>query len=55
MKVPSNMTEEEVLRVMDKVINKTAGKYTFYGYTVDDIKQESFINIQIKQFNKRHI
>ena len=43
MKVPPNMTEEEVLRVMNKVIDKTAAKYTFYGYTVDDIKQESFL------------
>ena len=43
MKVPPNMTEEEVLRVMNKVIDKTAAKYTFYGYTVDDIKQESYI------------
>jgi hypothetical protein len=43
MKIPSNMTEEEVLAVMEKVINKTAGKYTFYGYTVNDIKQESYI------------
>lgn len=37
------MTEEHVLSVMNKVINKTAAKYTFYGYTVDDIKQESYI------------
>jgi len=37
------MTEEEVLQTMNKVINKTAAKYTFYGYTVDDIKQESYI------------
>lgn len=43
MKIPSNMTEEEVLAVIEKVVNKTAAKYTFYGYTVDDIKQESFI------------
>ena len=43
MRVPTNMTEEEVLRVMNKVIDKTAAKYTFYGYTVEDIKQESYI------------
>lgn len=43
MKIPPNMIEDEVLRVIEKVINKTAAKYTFYGYTVDDIKQESFI------------
>jgi len=43
MKTPSNMTEEETIQTINKVINKTAPKYTFYGYTVDDIKQESFI------------
>ncbi len=43
MKTPSNMTEEQTIKVMEKVINKTAAKYTFYGYTIDDIKQESFI------------
>jgi len=43
MKIPSNMTEENVLRIMNKVIDKTAGKYTFYGYSIDDIKQESYI------------
>jgi DNA-directed RNA polymerase specialized sigma24 family protein len=43
MKIPPNMTEQHVLSIMNKVINKTAGKYTFYGYTIDDIKQESYI------------
>lgn len=37
------MTEDAVISVMNKVVDKTAAKYTFYGYTVDDIKQESFI------------
>ena len=43
MKIPENMTEEEVMRIIMLVINRTAPKYTFYGYSVDDIKQESFI------------
>lgn len=43
MKIPNNMTEDAVISVMNKVVDKTAAKYTFYGYTVDDIKQESFI------------
>ncbi len=43
MNIPENTTEEETMRVMEKVINKTAAKYTFYGYSVDDIKQESYI------------
>lgn len=37
------MTEAEVMAVIDKVVNKTAPKYTFYGYEVDDMKQESYI------------
>ena len=43
MKIPPSMTEEEVLSEIMKVVNRTAPKYTFYGYGVDDIKQESFI------------
>jgi DNA-directed RNA polymerase specialized sigma subunit len=43
MKIPNHMTESQVLDVMEKVISKTAAKYTFYGYTVDDIRQESYI------------
>jgi DNA-directed RNA polymerase specialized sigma24 family protein len=43
MKIPSSMTEEDVIEEMMKVINRTAPKYTFYGYGVEDIKQESFI------------
>lgn len=37
------MTEQEVMDTIMLVVNRTAPKYTFYGYTVDDIKQESFI------------
>jgi DNA-directed RNA polymerase specialized sigma24 family protein len=43
MKVPSNMTEEEVIAQINKVIDRISPKYTFYGYDVNDIKQESFI------------
>lgn len=43
MNTPSNMTEDDVITVMKKVIDKTAGKYTFYGYPIEDIKQESYI------------
>ena len=37
------MTEKEVMREITSVINKIAHKYTFYGYEIDDIKQEAFI------------
>ena len=43
MKVPSGMTENEVVEQIEKVCNRIAPGYTFYGYTLDDIKQESFI------------
>lgn len=51
MNIPKNMTKDEVITIMNKVIDKTAAKYTFYGYTVDDIKQESFI-ICIEALNR---
>ena len=37
------MTEEQVMDTIMLVVNRTAAKYTFYGYGVDDIKQEAFI------------
>jgi DNA-directed RNA polymerase specialized sigma24 family protein len=43
MKVPSNMTEEELIDQINKVIDRISPKYTFYGYDINDIKQESFI------------
>lgn len=43
MKIPNSLTESETLAIITKVINRIAPKYTFYGYTVDDIKQESYI------------
>jgi DNA-directed RNA polymerase specialized sigma24 family protein len=43
MKIPKNMTKEEVMKTIDNIIKKIAPKYTFYGYDIDDIKQESFI------------
>ena len=43
MKIPPTMTEEEVMSEITSVIDKIAHKYTFYGYEVEDIKQEAFI------------
>jgi RNA polymerase sigma factor (sigma-70 family) len=43
MKIPKNMTEQEVVHQINTVVNRIASKYTFYGYEVDDIKQEAFI------------
>ena len=43
MKIPKNMTEAQVLSSIDAIVNRIAPKYTFYGYDVEDIKQEAFI------------
>ena len=43
MKIPKGMTERQVVDQINIVCNRIAPRYTFYGYTVDDIKQESFI------------
>jgi DNA-directed RNA polymerase specialized sigma24 family protein len=41
--IPDNMTEEETLEIIQRVVDRTAPKYTFYGYTASDMKQEAFI------------
>ena len=43
MNIPDGMTEKEVIDQIEKVCNRISPKYTFYGYTLDDIKQEAFI------------
>lgn len=43
MKIPQGMTEEQVVDQIQIVVDRMAPKYTFYGYTTDDIKQEAFI------------
>lgn len=43
MKIPKNMTEAEVYEVFNSVIDRIAPRYTFNGYDINDIKQESYI------------
>ena len=43
MKIPSNMSESQLMKSIETVVNRIAPKYTFSGYEVDDIKQESFL------------
>lgn len=43
MKIPDNMTEQEVLETIDKVASRLAYKFTFGYYGYDDIKQEAVI------------
>jgi DNA-directed RNA polymerase specialized sigma24 family protein len=43
MKIPKGSTKEEVCELINVVVNRIAPSYTFYGYEVSDIKQESWI------------
>ena len=43
MHIPENMSEEETIETIQRVVERTAPKYTFYGYTAADMKQEAFI------------
>jgi len=43
MIVPSGMTEQQVIDQITIVVDRIAPKYTFYGYSADDMKQEAFI------------
>ncbi len=43
MKIPKNMSEEQVYETIYSIVERISHKYTFYGYEVDDIKQEAFI------------
>ena len=43
MKIPKNMTEDEVMHTINVVVDRIAPRYTFSGYDVNDIKQESFM------------
>lgn len=43
MKIPKNMTEQQVVDQINIVVNRISSRYTFHGYEVDDIKQEAFI------------
>ncbi|MDC0297272.1 hypothetical protein OAK92_01730 [Crocinitomicaceae bacterium] len=51
MNTPQGMTDEQVVDTITLVCNRIAPKYTFYGYTIDDIKQEAFI-ICIEALNR---
>lgn len=43
MKIPSGMSEAEVLAVINNIGCRLAHKFTFGYYTVEDIKQQAFI------------
>jgi hypothetical protein len=51
MKIPDGMTEEQVIKTITTVCDRISPRYTFYGYTIDDIKQEAFI-ICIEALNR---
>lgn len=41
MKIPSNMTEDEVLQSIDNVANRLAHKFRFGYHGIDDMKQQA--------------
>lgn len=43
MKIPKNMTHDQVMKQIEVVINRIAPRYIFNTYDVNDIKQEAFI------------
>lgn len=43
MRIPRGFDEQKVMDCIQLVVNRIAPRYIFYGYTVDDIKQEAFI------------
>ena len=43
MKIPKNMTEDEVIETITKVARNLAPKFVFASYDIDDIFQEAFI------------
>jgi DNA-directed RNA polymerase specialized sigma subunit len=43
MKIPKNMTYDQVVKQIQVVVDRIAPKYTFGTYGIDDIKQEAFI------------
>ena len=43
MKIPKNLSEQQVLDTISKVARKLAPKYVFASYDVDDIQQEAFL------------
>lgn len=43
MHIPSDYTETEVKAIIETVVSRISFKYTFPGYTADDIYQEAYI------------
>ena len=43
MKIPKNMTKEEVVETIQKVIKRVSHNFKFAFYDVEDIEQEAFI------------
>lgn len=43
MRIPTNMTEAEVLAIFNKVISKLSYKFKFSGHSIEDMKQEALL------------
>ena len=44
MKIPKNMTEDQVVDIITKVAHRLAPKFTFAFYETEDIEQDNYIN-----------
>ncbi len=43
MRIPQNLSEQEVIETITKVARKLAPKYVFASYEIEDIEQEAFM------------
>jgi DNA-directed RNA polymerase specialized sigma24 family protein len=43
MKIPANMTEDEVIATITRIANRLAPRYVFASYDAEDIFQEAFM------------
>jgi DNA-directed RNA polymerase specialized sigma24 family protein len=43
MKIPTNMTEDEVVSIINKIATRLAPKFTFAFFEAEDIRQEAYL------------
>ena len=43
IKWPSNISQEDVLKIIERIVNRLSSKFKFGYYDIDDIKQEARI------------
>jgi DNA-directed RNA polymerase specialized sigma subunit len=43
MKIPSNMTEQDVVNIINRIATRLAPKFTFAFFEIEDIQQEAYL------------